>query len=129
MASTVSVENLIKEHCELACILGASIRTAQAKASRINEITNNHSQITNNHSLLGVSHFLLDVSAFQHSLWRPNFGELEQIHPARTWRALDLLERFAADHEEILEEAPDLLEQIQECKEAAQGESGKLRVQ
>jgi four helix bundle protein len=37
MASTVSVENLIKENCEIACILGASIRTAQAKASRINK--------------------------------------------------------------------------------------------
>ena len=37
MAPTVLVENLIKENRELACILGASIRTAQAKASRINK--------------------------------------------------------------------------------------------
>jgi four helix bundle protein len=37
MASAVFVENLIKENSELACILGASIRTAQAKASRINK--------------------------------------------------------------------------------------------
>jgi len=36
MASTVLVENLIKENHELARILGASIRTAQAKASGIN---------------------------------------------------------------------------------------------
>ncbi len=37
MVPTASVENLIKEDCELACILGASIRTAHAKASRINQ--------------------------------------------------------------------------------------------
>ena len=37
MAPNVLVENLIKENRELACILGASIRTAQAKASRINK--------------------------------------------------------------------------------------------
>ena len=37
IAPAVFVENLIKENCELACILGASIRTAQAKASRINK--------------------------------------------------------------------------------------------
>ena len=37
MAPTVLVENLIKEDRELACILGASIRTAQAKASRISK--------------------------------------------------------------------------------------------
>jgi four helix bundle protein len=37
MIPTVLVENLIKENRELACILGASIRTAQAKASRINK--------------------------------------------------------------------------------------------
>ena len=37
MAPIVLVENLIKESRELACILGASIRTAQAKASRINK--------------------------------------------------------------------------------------------
>ena len=37
MVPTVLVENLIKENRELACILGASIRTAQAKASRINK--------------------------------------------------------------------------------------------
>jgi hypothetical protein len=36
MVPTVLVENLIKENRELACILGASIRAAQAKASRIN---------------------------------------------------------------------------------------------
>jgi len=35
MAPTALVEKLIKEDRELACILGASIRTAQAKASRI----------------------------------------------------------------------------------------------
>jgi hypothetical protein len=35
MAPTAPVENLIKEDRELACILGASIRTAQAKTSRI----------------------------------------------------------------------------------------------
>ncbi len=35
MAPTAPVENLIREDRELACILGASIRTAQAKASRI----------------------------------------------------------------------------------------------
>ncbi len=34
MAPTVLVENLIKEDRELACILGASIRTAQGKAPR-----------------------------------------------------------------------------------------------
>jgi four helix bundle protein len=37
MTPTVLVENLIKEYRELACILGASIKTAQAKASRINK--------------------------------------------------------------------------------------------
>jgi four helix bundle protein len=37
IAPAVFVENLIKENRELACILGASIRTAQAKASRINK--------------------------------------------------------------------------------------------
>jgi four helix bundle protein len=37
MAPTDLVENLIKENRELACVLGASIRTAQAKASRINK--------------------------------------------------------------------------------------------
>ena len=37
MVPTVLVENLNKENRELACILGASIRTAQAKASRINK--------------------------------------------------------------------------------------------
>jgi four helix bundle protein len=37
MAPTDLVENLIKENHELACVLGASIRTAQAKASRINK--------------------------------------------------------------------------------------------
>ena len=37
MVPTVLVENLIKENRELGCILGASIRTAQAKASRINK--------------------------------------------------------------------------------------------
>ena len=37
MAPIVLVENLIKESRELACIPGASIRTAQAKASRINK--------------------------------------------------------------------------------------------
>ena len=37
MAPAVLVEKLIKENRELACILGASIRTAQAKASRINK--------------------------------------------------------------------------------------------
>jgi four helix bundle protein len=37
MAPAVNAENLIKENRELACILGASIRTAQAKASRINK--------------------------------------------------------------------------------------------
>ena len=36
MAPTVYAENLIKNR-KLACILGASIRTAQAKASRINK--------------------------------------------------------------------------------------------
>ncbi len=35
MAPTVLLENLIKENRELASILGASISTAQAKASRI----------------------------------------------------------------------------------------------
>jgi hypothetical protein len=35
MAPAVFVENLIKENRELACILRASIMTAQAKASRI----------------------------------------------------------------------------------------------
>ncbi len=35
MAPSALVENLITEDRELACILGASIRTAQAKASRI----------------------------------------------------------------------------------------------
>ena len=37
MAPAVYAENLIKENRELACILGASIRTAKAKASRINK--------------------------------------------------------------------------------------------
>ena len=37
MVPIVLVENLIKENRELARILGASIRTAQAKASRINK--------------------------------------------------------------------------------------------
>ena len=37
MAPAVYAENLIKENRELACILGSSIRTAQAKASRINK--------------------------------------------------------------------------------------------
>ena len=37
MAPTALVENLIKEDRELASILGASIRTAQAKASRISK--------------------------------------------------------------------------------------------
>ena len=37
MAPIVLVENPIKESRELACILGASIRTSQAKASRINK--------------------------------------------------------------------------------------------
>ncbi len=37
MAPIVLIENLIKENRELARILGASIRTAQAKASRINK--------------------------------------------------------------------------------------------
>jgi hypothetical protein len=42
MVPTTLVENLIKENRELACILGASIRTAQAKVSRIGKspITN-----------------------------------------------------------------------------------------
>ncbi len=35
LAPTALIENLIKEDRELACILGASIRTAQAKASQI----------------------------------------------------------------------------------------------
>ncbi len=37
LVSTVLVENPIKENRELAYILGASIRTAQAKASQINK--------------------------------------------------------------------------------------------
>jgi four helix bundle protein len=37
MVPTVLVENLIEENRELACILGASIGTAQAKASRIDK--------------------------------------------------------------------------------------------
>jgi hypothetical protein len=37
MAPTVLVENLIKENRELACILGSSIKTAQARAPRINK--------------------------------------------------------------------------------------------
>ena len=37
MVPTVLVENLIKENHQLACILGASIRTAQAKDMRINK--------------------------------------------------------------------------------------------
>jgi len=37
MAPAVYAENLIKENRELGSILGASIRTAQAKASRINK--------------------------------------------------------------------------------------------
>jgi four helix bundle protein len=37
MAPTVLIDNLIKKNRELACILGASIRTAQAKASRIDK--------------------------------------------------------------------------------------------
>ncbi len=37
MAPTTLVENLIKEDRELACILGASIRTDQAKASQVNQ--------------------------------------------------------------------------------------------
>ncbi len=37
MAPTVLVENLIQDNRELACILGASIRTAQAKPSQINK--------------------------------------------------------------------------------------------
>jgi four helix bundle protein len=37
MVPTTFVENLIKENHELACILGASIRTAQAKISRISK--------------------------------------------------------------------------------------------
>ena len=37
MAPAALVENLIKEDRELACILDASIRTAQAKASRISK--------------------------------------------------------------------------------------------
>ncbi len=37
MAPTALVENLVKEDRELACILGASIRTAQARASRISK--------------------------------------------------------------------------------------------
>ena len=37
MAPTARVENLIKKDRELAGILGASIRTAQAKASRISK--------------------------------------------------------------------------------------------
>jgi hypothetical protein len=37
MVPTVLVENLIKENRELPCILGASIRSAQAKASQINK--------------------------------------------------------------------------------------------
>jgi hypothetical protein len=37
MIPTTFVENLIKENRELACILGASIRTAQTKVSRISK--------------------------------------------------------------------------------------------
>ena len=37
MALTALVEDLIKEDRELACILGASIRTAQDKAARISK--------------------------------------------------------------------------------------------
>ena len=37
MAPTALVEKLIKEDRELACILGASIRTAQAKAFRFSK--------------------------------------------------------------------------------------------
>jgi four helix bundle protein len=37
MAPSILVENLIKEDRELACILGASIRTAQAKDSRVSQ--------------------------------------------------------------------------------------------
>jgi hypothetical protein len=37
MAPTALVENLIKEDRELACILGASIRTARAKAWQISK--------------------------------------------------------------------------------------------
>ena len=37
MAPTALVEKLIKEDRELACILGASIRTAQAKAPQISQ--------------------------------------------------------------------------------------------
>src|SRR5512139_1651739 len=37
MAPTALVENIIREDRELACILGASIRTAQARASRMSK--------------------------------------------------------------------------------------------
>jgi four helix bundle protein len=37
MVPTTFVENLIKENREIACILGASIRTAQAKVSQISK--------------------------------------------------------------------------------------------
>jgi DNA-binding CsgD family transcriptional regulator len=37
MAPAILVENLMRENRELARILGASIRTAQTKASRINK--------------------------------------------------------------------------------------------
>ena len=49
MAPTAWVENRIKEDRELASILGASIRTAQAKASRISigQITIRRSQMIN----------------------------------------------------------------------------------
>jgi four helix bundle protein len=40
MASTELVEYLIKEDRELACILGASIRTAQANANNKSPFTN-----------------------------------------------------------------------------------------
>ena len=37
MAPTMQIEDLVKESRDLACILCASIRTAQAKASRISQ--------------------------------------------------------------------------------------------
>jgi hypothetical protein len=48
MVPTAFVENLIKENCELACIIGVSIRTAQAKVS---QITNKQYPIANTQCL------------------------------------------------------------------------------
>ncbi len=57
-----------------------------------------------------------------------NYIHATKLVPTDT-RALALLEDIIAGHREILEEVPDLLEQLHECHEAVQAGKGASRLQ